>query len=390
LWRKSGELGVAAGGETSTGNEFLDNISKPDLQPRGTAQSTVGERGTGVPVGAAPERKSQILRIVGYVLATLALGWVLHDFHIVQAMRELARVDWKWVLIGMGFDVLSYGVQALRWKWLLHPFGKVKLSHAVRAVYAGLFANLIFPLRPGELLRSYLLSNSEDITLGKVFGSVGVERLVDLVIATASLGVVSLLVPLPNRFRKVADTLGIVTLVLLAIVVIVIYYLEVKLAQDPDFGQGPRRLPNPLMRALLGLHSMGTAVSFYPAVLASLFLPFCQVLGLWAMMMAYGLKLPFLAAIVVLLVINLGVSLPNAPANVGSYQFFCVLGLSVFQVEKTTATSFSIFAFLALTIPFIFLGFLGLVRSGLSLRTIRSTVKSLPSEARGRTAAGTD
>jgi glycosyltransferase 2 family protein len=338
--------------------------------------------------GIPADRKSKILRIVGYVLAVLALGWVLHDFHIVQAMRELARVDWKWVLVGMGFDVLSYIAQALRWKWLLHPFGKVKLTHAVRAVFAGLFANLIFPLRPGELLRSYLLSNSEGITLGKVFGSVGVERLVDLVIATASLGVVSLLVPLPNRFRKVADTLGIVTLVLLAIVVVVIYFLEVKLSQNPDFGHGPRRLPSPLMRALLGLHSMGTAVSFYPAVLASLFLPGCQVLGLWAMMEAYGLRLPFLAAIVVLLVINLGVSLPNAPANVGSYQFFCVLGLSVFQVDKTTATSFSIFAFLALTIPFIFLGFLGLVRSGLSLRTIRSTVKSLPAEARGRTAAG--
>jgi glycosyltransferase 2 family protein len=394
-----GEIGRArgpmAGGESSTGNEFLDNISKPDAHSEAAGtKGSAADRGTGAPANAAPERKSQILRIVGYVLATLALGWVLHDFHIVQALRELSRVDWKWVLVGMGFDVLSYGVQALRWKWLLHPFGKVKLSHAVRAVYAGLFANLIFPLRPGELLRSYLLSNSEDITLGKVFGSVGVERLVDLVIATASLAVVSLLVDL-SRFRKVADTLAIVTLVLLAIVVIVIYVLEVKLSRDPEFGLGPRKLPGRLMSMLLGLHSMGTAVSFYPAVLASLLMTFSQVLGLWSMMTAYGLKvpttehnLPFLAAIVVLLVINLGVSLPNAPANVGSYQFFCVLGLSVFGVDKTTATSFSIFAFLALTIPFIFLGFVGLVRSGLSLRTIRSTVKSLPNEARGRTAAG--
>jgi uncharacterized membrane protein YbhN (UPF0104 family) len=127
---------------------------------------------------------------------------------------------------------------------------------------------------------------------------------------------------------------------------------------------------------------MGTSPSFYSAVLASLLMPFCQVLGLWAMMQAYGLHLPFLAAIVVLLVINLGVSLPNAPANVGSYQFFCVLGLSVFQVDKTTATSFSIFAFLGLTIPFIFLGFVGLVRSGLSLKSMREKVKGLPNEAR--------
>jgi hypothetical protein len=95
-------------------------------------------------------------------------------------------------------------------------------------------------------------------------------------------------------------------------------------------------------------------------------------------MRSYGLHLSFLAAVVVLLVINLGVSLPNAPATVGSYQFFCVLGLSVFQVEKTTATGFSIFALLALTFPFVFLGFAALLRSGMSLRSMRETVSGLP------------
>jgi hypothetical protein len=327
------------------------------------------------------QKKSKALRILGYTLATACLIWVLHDFHLMRWLRELSRVDWKWVAIGMGFDVLSYGVQALRWKWLLSPFGKVKLTHTIRAVYAGLFANLVFPLRPGELLRSYIVSDAEDIRLGRVLGSVGVERLVDLVIATASLAVVSLLVDLPQRFRRVADTLGIITLVLLGIVVVIIYYLEVKLSQNPEYYTG-RRMPGKLMRALLGLHAMGTAPTFYAAVFASLLMPACQVLGLWAMMKAYNLQLPFLAAIVVLLIINLGVSLPNAPANFGSYQLFCVLGLSVFNVETPTAKGFSFFAFLALTIPFIFLGFVGLVRSGLSLKSMREKVKELPSQAR--------
>ena len=327
------------------------------------------------------QKKSRALRILGYTLATACLIWVLHDFHLMQWLRELSRVDWKWVAIGMGFDVLSYGVQALRWKWLLSPFGKVKLTHTIRAVYAGLFANLVFPLRPGELLRSYIVSDAEDIRLGRVLGSVGVERLVDLVIATASLAVVSLLVDLPQRFRRVADTLGIITLVLLGIVVVIIYYLEVKLSQNPEYYTG-RRMPGKLMRALLGLHAMGTAPTFYAAVFASLLMPGCQVLGLWAMMKAYNLQLPFLAAIVVLLIINLGVSLPNAPANFGSYQLFCILGLSVFNVETPTAKGFSFFAFLALTIPFIFLGFVGLVRSGLSLKSMREKVKELPSQAR--------
>lgn len=324
-------------------------------------------------------------RVVGYALAIACLAWVLHDFHIVRALRDIANVDWRWVVIGMGFDILSYVMQALRWKFLLEPFGKVRVSRAVRAVFSGLFANLIFPLRPGELLRSYLLSDTEEIGFGYVIGSVGVERLVDLVIATAALGVVSLMVDLPRNFRRVADIMGVVTLVLVSVVVVVIFYLEAKLGrQFLQPGGKAKQAPGKIMGALAGLHAMGTAPSFYPALLFSLLMPLCQVFGMWAMMNSYGLNLSFLVAVVVLVVINLGVSLPNAPANIGSYQFFCVLGLSVFEVEKTKAAGFSIFAFLALNLPFAILGFVALLRSGLSFRTMREKVSHLPEELPSR------
>ena len=318
------------------------------------------------------------MALLGYAVAIVCLAWVLHDFHIVRALHEVDKVDWRWVLLGMAFDVVSYGIQGLRWKLLLTPFARVRLSRSIRAVYAGLFANLVFPLRPGEILRSYLIANSEGIKVGRVLGSVGVERFMDLVIATASLAVVSLVVEPRRRFRHVADTLAIVTLVLLAIVVALVFYLEAKLETFTESTEREGRLRGRTLAALTALHAMGTAPSFYPAVLASLAMPACQILAIWAMMHSYGLHLSFLAAVVVLLVINLGVSLPNAPANLGSYQFFCVLGLSVFRIEKTTAAGFSIFAFLALTIPFVFLGFAALLRSGLSLRSMREKVGAMP------------
>ena len=61
----------------------------------------------------------------------------------------------------------------------------------------------------------------------------------------------------------------------------------------------------------------------------------------------------------------------NAPANIGSFQFFCVLALSLFGVEKTTAAGFSIMYFLTLTVPLWILGLLAISRCGLSLSTIR-------------------
>ena len=328
------------------------------------------------------QKRPKLLLFIGYGLATICLVWVLHDFHIVGELHNLANVSWQWVLLGMGCDVLSYGIQALRWKFLLTPFGKVRLRRSIRAVFAGLFANLVFPLRPGEVLRSYLLANSEEISIGRVLGAVGVERFVDLVIATAALAMVSLYINLPRPDQRVADLLAYATLFLLFLVGLLILYVEVKLSKNPPVNGKKTHLPGKFMAVLTDLHAIGTSPSFYAAVMTSLLIPFCQVVGLWAVMHAYGLTLSLLSAAVVLLIINLGVSLPNAPANVGSYQFFCVLGLTIFDVEKTRATGFSIFAFLALTIPLAFLGFAALLRSGMSFHTMREKVKGLPSRPR--------
>lgn len=332
-------------------------------------------------------RRSRAYTWLGYTVSLACLIWVLYDFHIRQALAELADVSWRWVILGILLDVVSYVVQGLRWKLLLSPFGHVKTRNAIRAVFVGLFANVLFPLRPGEPLRAYLIANSEDLGFVTVAGSVLVERLVDLVVTVAGIGVMSLFVPLPDRFRHAADGLGIATLALLGTFVALIIYIEFRFAGDPRRMYGGKRVPGKLMSALIGLHAMGTSTSFYPAVLTSLLMPFFQVLALWAMMKSYGIGLPFIAAVVLLLIINLGVSLPNAPANVGSYQLFCVLGLSIFMVvDRNTAKSFSFFAWWMLTLPVALLGLYAAVRSGLSVRSIRDQVVRLPEEQNARRA----
>jgi len=56
------------------------------------------------------------------------------------------------------------------------------------------------------------------------------------------------------------------------------------------------------------------------------------------------------ACAVILVIVRVGTAIPNAPANIGSHQFFCVLALNLFGVEKTVAAAFSIVYFLALTL----------------------------------------
>jgi ABC-type branched-subunit amino acid transport system permease subunit len=74
-------------------------------------------------------------------------------------------------------------------------------------------------------------------------------------------------------------------------------------------------------------------------------------------------------------IVNLGTALPNTPANIGSYQFFTVLGLTLFGVEKTSATGFSLVVFTLLALPPLIIGFLALSHSGMSLAAIRDELQ---------------
>ena len=71
-----------------------------------------------------------------------------------------------------------------------------------------------------------------------------------------------------------------------------------------------------------------------------------------------------------LLIVQLGTAIPNAPANLGTYQFFCVVGLMHFGIDKPVAVGFSVVVFVILTVPLWLLGSGALGRSGLSLTAL--------------------
>ena len=75
--------------------------------------------------------------------------------------------------------------------------------------------------------------------------------------------------------------------------------------------------------------------------------------------------------------VRLGTAIPNAPANVGSFQFFTVLALRLFGEDKTVAVGFSMVYFLALTVPLWILGLLAISRTGMNLSTIRFEAAAL-------------
>ena len=99
--------------------------------------------------------------MAGYAISIACLIWVYRGFDWKGELPKLMQTDWRWVTVAVLADVVVYVVQGWRWNLLLQPLAPVPVMQTIQAIYIGLFANEVLPLRSGEVIRCYLLSRCE-------------------------------------------------------------------------------------------------------------------------------------------------------------------------------------------------------------------------------------
>jgi hypothetical protein len=207
-----------------------------------------------------------------------------------------------------------------------------------------------------------------------------VERLFDGVWLALAIGLVAIFIPLPKDLIEGEEMLGAVVLIATGVFLYLVFRKKTFLYENSGVKSGWRPLgfvKSLISRLHIELQAIGMSRSFYMSFAVSLFILFFQILAFWLVMRAYDLNLSFWAGAVVFLIVHLGTAIPNAPANIGTYQFFCVVGLSLFGVEKTLATAFSVVVFIILTIPLWVIGMIALSYTSMSLTEIRNEINRL-------------
>lgn len=325
-----------------------------------------------VPVTSTPHHRG--LRIgAGYLFAAACLVWVFHDLHPQRVLKQMTIERWAFLAPAVFFDVLTYVLQGWRWSLLLRPVGRVGVIRSTQAIYAGLFTNEILPLRIGEGVRAFLLSRWLDSPVSRVLPSMVVERLLDALSLLSAAAFAAIVVPLPHYLAIAGDILGVVVLIGTAIFVSIVLREELGEQQVQQASSGIRRFVAELAS---GLRRIGVSSLLWISLALSVALLLCQGLATYFVMLAFGLRLPLVAGLVVLFVIRLGTAIPNAPANVGSFQFFAVVALAMYGVEKSAATAFSLVDFIVLTVPLWTLGLIAILRCGFNLASLRTAAST--------------
>ncbi len=314
----------------------------------------------------AGKRKQDALKWVSYLISAVCLWWVYHNFAWNEELPRLRAVHWWWIVLAAGCDFLVYLVQAWRWNALLKPVARVPFWRTVQAIYIGLFANEVLPLKSGEIVRCYLLAHWNRLPFPKVFSAAMIERLIDGIILVAGFYWILRLGQLPHQVE-----VGVAVLVVLVIVLgtlVLFAVLNKRFARHVTTGH---RWSESLFMIVEGLHLMARSPSSIQAVFGSLLYLGLQVIPVYALLAGYQLDLSWTDAVVVLLITRLGTIVPGAPSNIGVFQLVAFLALNtVLKVDAETAKSVAFLMFVVITVPLLVGGSVALALTGSDLREV--------------------
>lgn len=304
----------------------------------------------------------------GYVLSAICLVWVLHGYPIKQELiPALEELDWWWIALAAACEVGVYFVQAWRWRALLQPVVRLGFWRTAQAIYVGLFANEVLPLRTGELIRCYLLAHWNNLRISLSFASAAVERVIDGVLLVACfLFTAGMIHGIPRQLTILVRVLG----GLLILGCVALWWL-IRQRLESHTPAEESRWALAFRHIVEGLHLMGNPRTLAVTSGISFLYVAIQFVSLWAVMKAYELDLSLGAAAAVVTVIRLWTTVPNAPGNVGFLNAACVVALKGLDVEPKVATTFSIILFGVWTLPIVLLGALATALTGSNITELR-------------------
>lgn len=256
---------------------------------------------------------------------------------LLTAFRE-ASYWWAAPVVALTFG--SVWVRAVRWKVLLRPLGHVRTDRLLSATLIGLMANNLLPARMGELLRAEVVSRREGMSWGGTFGSIVVERTLDgLVVMAMFLGMLPF-VGAPGWLRTAgAAGLGLFVCALVALIAMR-GHVEVL---TRAVGRLPGRLSIGLGRFVEGLGVLAEGREVRKVLLLSFGVWTVAMAALYGTFLAFHRSLPVYSLPVVMGLMTIGVMIPSSPGYIGTLQYSCILGLSLFGVPKEEALSISVF-----------------------------------------------
>lgn len=299
---------------------------------------------------------------VGGLVSGLAVWLIVRSVNFSDTRDALVAGNLFWFALAFCVQLLATFLVLKRWQILLAPH-PTHLFSLTQIYFSAHLLNTLLPVKLGTVARVLLTAESEHLNVGFVLGSVAIEKVLDTSVMLALLLALTPFVPLPEWLR---DSLLASILLFVASIVIL---------------ASVRGLREPLLTFLTRLETRifgktsVSVVTFVRGVLDSLlnltrrrevtsvlFWTLCVWLAGGAvnqlLFLALNFPVPWSAAWLVMVALQLGTRIPALPANLGVFHYIAILTLGLYGVNTSAALAYAILLHL---IVFILPAFIGAV-----------------------------
>ncbi len=293
--------------------------------------------------------------LIGLLITAVTLWFALRGVSFETLARDIARVNLAVLLIpSVAAYLATLYVRALRWRHLALAVARIERGAVFRATSVGFMVNNVFPLRLGEVVRSWYLGREAGVSSAAIFGTVIVERLID---AAVVLSLAALVLGSRGAAATGLDPRAVLPPLAALVAVPVIFIVALRVAPDKTVAIG-KRISGPLlprrwrrrvaellralaegMGGLRGRHS----VMWVTLHTVNLWLVI-SIIPFFAALMAFDIDLggpihTLTASYNLLIWVGAAVALPSAPGFFGPYHAACWVALQPLGVPKEAAVA---------------------------------------------------
>jgi hypothetical protein len=300
--------------------------------------------------------------VVGAGLGTLALWLAFREIDWPTLGTALRNIHYTLVTLAVLPVLTTLLMSTARWRLLFYPdHHGLPWRGLFNGVVLAQMLNIIIPARLGDVARAYALPVSERISKARILTTVVVEKTIDLGVVALSIFLLILTVSLPSWLRDSGKALLVTSLVAICVLMILSFrgssllgWVERQVKRLP--GSWGARLTGYARSMLDGFSSVRYwRISFYVWGLSFLIM-FLAAATNYILFIALDLRLPPIAALFLLVVLQIGIAPPSLPGKIGVFHYLVVLGLSVYSVDKSVALSYAIVLYLVALLPKIVIG----------------------------------
>lgn len=309
-----------------------------------------------------PLRTAAPRLFVGAALGVLAFWLAFRGADWGAMLQALAAVDYRWAGAALLSVAATLVGQTFRWRWLFYPDHRGRgWFNLFRGIVVGQMLNIIVPARLGEVARAYVVGGQEGLGRARVLVTVGVEKVLDAGTFALSVAVLLLSMSLPAWLQESGWALIAAGGAALAgTLALSVWGRRLLGGLERISGRLPAWLGGRLSRyghqALDGLSALKDWRMQAAAWAASLVILALSVSTNYLVLQAFHLPLPPLAAVFILVVLQVGNAPPSLPGKLGVFHYLAVLALTFFSVDRSVALGYAFVLYAVAILPKIILG----------------------------------